>query len=99
MGKAMLKVYLIHPHGCGWSNGSLFASTLRAYYAETRRMRLHKSKVWGWWLSGNVPFDLSQLARSNLPEPRSVIDQSMEVRYDLPDFRRRMLAAERRSGN
>ena len=23
----------------------------------------------------------------------------MEVRYDLPDFRRRMLAAERRSGN
>ena len=24
---------------------------------------------------------------------------SMEVRYDLPDFRRRMLAAERRSGN
>ena len=93
----MLKVYLIHPHGCGWS--TLFASTLRAYYAETRRVRLHKSKVWGWWLSGDVPFDLSQLARSNLPEPRSVIDQSMEVRYDLPDFRRRMLAAERRSGN
>jgi hypothetical protein len=24
---------------------------------------------------------------------------SMEVRYDLPNFRRRMLAAERRSGN
>jgi hypothetical protein len=23
----------------------------------------------------------------------------MEIRYDLPDFRRRMLAAERRSGN
>ena len=36
---------------------------------------------------------------SNLPEPRSVICRSMEVRYDLPDFRRRMLAAERRSGN
>ena len=29
----------------------------------------------------------------------SVICRSMEVRYDLPDFRRRMLAAERRSGN
>jgi len=29
----------------------------------------------------------------------SVICCSMEVRYDLPYFRRRMLAAERRSGN
>src|SRR3974390_3028586 len=29
----------------------------------------------------------------------SVICRSMEVRYDLPDFRRRMLAAKRRSGN
>jgi hypothetical protein len=29
----------------------------------------------------------------------SVICRSMEVRYDLLDFRRRMLTAERRSGN
>ena len=36
---------------------------------------------------------------SNLPEPRSVICRSMKVRYDLPDFLRRVLAAERRPGN
>jgi hypothetical protein len=37
--------------------------------------------------------------RSELSDALSVICPSMEVRYDLPDFRRRMLAAERRSGN
>ena len=38
-------------------------------------------------------------ARSELSDALSVICRSMEIRYDLPDFRRRMLTAERRSGN
>jgi hypothetical protein len=32
-------------------------------------------------------------------QDRALPSPLMEVRYDLPDFRRRMLAAERRPGN
>jgi hypothetical protein len=38
-------------------------------------------------------------ARFKLSDVLSVNCRSMEVPYDLPDFRRRMLSAERRSGN
>ncbi len=97
-----MTVYVKHPHGCGWSNGSLLSGVNKPNMLRGHSP-LAPPQVQSVGLvvkRGDIRLICTNSSVLNMPpDLRSVIYRSTEVRYDLPDFRRRMLAAERRSGN